>query len=406
MPYTLFVLARDLNDTGHTCHILDLASFMKIKRKSIMKGFASRYDIIGFSFFTAGYLEALEMAKLCKKINPKLKIVFGGFHATFEYSNILKNHKFVDYVILGEGEKTLVNLVCSKKLSKIKGLAYRKKGIVKVTKPECVDINSLKMIDALENVKIFKSSLTSYVKVHFIETSRGCPVGCNFCSTKHFYGKVRFRNPKKVIEDMKILMNKGVKYLFLTDPNFSISFDHVKKICYEMKKAKICFKQIFAFLHIDFTSKKMIKIMKEAGFTNVCFGIESLSPNVLKLIGKTKNPAKYRSKAIKLLKYAKKIGIQTSSAYIVPLPEQREEGVFKELTILKKNATVIHLSFLTPYPGTFYWKLYKEKIRLSDLPTYFDQYPHYNLYTVSYKYLKRVYYFAHPLKTRLKFLYI
>lgn len=114
-PYNLFVLANSLRKKGHDCDILDLASFMKIERKTIMKKFVMFYDIIGFSFFTPSYLETLEMAEICKKINPKLKIVFGGPHATFEWFEILQNHKFVDYIVTGEGEKSIVDLANGKR---------------------------------------------------------------------------------------------------------------------------------------------------------------------------------------------------------------------------------------------------------------------------------------------------
>ena len=401
-PYSLFVLARKLKNAGHICEILDLMCFIKLQRKSIMKNFAAHYDIIGFSFNTNGYYEALKMAEVCKKINPKLKIVFGGPHATFQYFEILKDYKFVDYIAIGEGEKVIVDLANKKDPSAIKGIAYRKNGNVERTSLENIDIDSLEPIDALESVKIFKSSLMSYEVKHFIETSRGCPVGCFFCPIKGFYRQMRFRDAKKVVQDMKILINKGVRDIFVPDPNLSVSPRHVEEICKEMKKNKIYFRSLLCQLHVDFTTKKMLKMLKEAGFTEVLFGIESLSPKVLRNIYKSKNPEAYISRAINLLKYAKAIGLYTIAAYIVPLPGQHEEDVFEEIKLLKKLSTEVDLNFLTPYPGTVYWQQCKNKIKIVDTICSGNLYPIFYLSNLPYKYFKKVYEFTYPFNRRLK----
>lgn len=401
-PYGLCVLARKLNDAGHTCDILDLANFMKNSREGIMKKFALHYDMIGFSFFTNGYLEALRMAQLCKKINPNLKIIFGGPHASFQYYEILTNYDFVDYVGLGEGEKLIVDLANQRDFSEIRGFAYRENGKIKSNPPETIEIDSLEPIDVLENVKIFKSSIAPYKGTYFLETSRGCPVGCFFCANKGFFRQMRYRDAKKVVKDMKTLMDRGVKNIFLTDSNFSVNFEHVEKICKEMMKQNVSFKKLYAYLNIDFTTKDMLRIMKDAGFTDVFFGVESLHPPTLKKINKTKDPERYVKKVYEILNYAKEIGISASAAFMVPLPEQDRKSTFNEIKILKNIADSVYLSFLTPYPGTIYWMLNKDKVRIEDTPFFGGTFPIFYLSDAPFDYYKATYNLVYPLSQRVK----
>lgn len=205
---------------------------------------------------------------------------------------------------------------------------------------------------------------------------------------------------------MKILMNRGVRNLFLTDPNFSLSQKHVEKICLEMEKNKISFNSLFCFLHVDFTTKKMLKILKKAGFTKVFFGVESLSSVVLKNIMKSENPENYSKKTLALLEYAKSINLWADVAYIVPLPGQTKETVFQEINLLKKSAPEVSLYFLAPYPGTIFWMQNKNKIKTKDFYHFDEHSPIFQLSSFSYEYYKKVYNLVYPFHFKVKlFLY-
>jgi len=110
-PFGLMLLAECIEKAGFKCDILDLMTCKPSKKENMILKMANKYSIIGFSFSAIGYLEALKMAKLCKELNPDCKIVFGGPHASFLYEEILKNYKFVDFIVVGEGEESIVDLL-------------------------------------------------------------------------------------------------------------------------------------------------------------------------------------------------------------------------------------------------------------------------------------------------------
>ncbi len=356
-------LASYLTENGHECDILDLSSSIPFKRKDILKKYVGHYDYIIFNTHFFHYPTTIEFAKFSKEINPNAKIIIEGMLGTFLFKEILK-YSFIDYTIIGEGEKPLLQLVSGElKKSKIPGLAYKKNKKIVSNRPK-----------PLKNLDVLPLPLWNRIRyIHFkpplsffrVLTSRGCPLRCSFCADSRWYGNVRFKSAKKVGDELEMLSSKK-NHVSLFDLNFSISKKHVKKICQEIKKRKLEFASLSARVYADFLDAEMLKIMDKAGFTNLYLGIESLSPNCLRFLNKTKNPQHYISKIKKLLKLSKKLNLEFVSSYLIPLPGQKKQDVIKELYFIRKYSR-IDLNYITPFPGTPLWKKMKDKLITKDL---------------------------------------
>lgn len=182
------------------------------------------------------------------------------------------------------------------------------------------------------------------------------------------HGKVyRTRSPEKVVEEIKYLVdNFGVKSIYFQDLEFTLNRERVIKICELILKNDIKISWACASRAQD-VDEELLKIMKDAGCKSISFGVESLSPTILKNIKKEVTP-KEIAKAYHL---CKKAGINFNGFYTVGHPGENAATVEESL----KNAFRYRInhprkrSIVTPYPGTQLFRIAEEEgmIKKDDL---------------------------------------
>lgn len=134
VPLGVYYVGAVLKENNYDVEILNWhkvnkTSYDVIKETLIEK----KPDVIGFSIMHANRWGGIEIARIAKQIDPKVKIVFGGIGTTFLWKHLLKHFKEIDYAVLGEGEYTFLTLLkCIQKqnykqIKNVKGIAYRKK---------------------------------------------------------------------------------------------------------------------------------------------------------------------------------------------------------------------------------------------------------------------------------------
>ena len=172
---------------------------------------------------------AIEIAKLCKKLHPNSIVILGGLTATIFHLEILKNFNFIDAIIRGEAEISLLELINkmekSQELPLIPNVTVRSKEgriLIGNTKKVNIDINRLEFtrLDLIEPKRAF---FTKDIPPHFsIPISRGCIYNCASCGGSSYSYKTylhrdkpSFRNPDKIVEDLEKLYEQGVKMVFL-----------------------------------------------------------------------------------------------------------------------------------------------------------------------------------------------
>lgn len=162
-----------------------------------------RADLVLISSITSTAPEAYKIAE--DRRNRDIPVVLGGSHVTFKPEEALE---FADYVVRGEGEQTIVELVRwlrdgnHSNLSDIKGLSFRMDGKFhhNPSRPLLQDLDSLPYPDLSLIQGFDKTGVAPMI------TSRGCPLDCTFCSvTKMFGRRFRFCSGTKVIDEIENL---------------------------------------------------------------------------------------------------------------------------------------------------------------------------------------------------------
>lgn len=179
-------------------------------------------DIIGFSCYIWNIEETIRVIHMIKKVSPNTKIVLGGPEVSYDVHDWLHRIKEIDFIIMGEGElsfKQLLHYFHGKlNLDEVPGIAYLQDGKV-IIHPAAPKID----LRNLPSPFRFEEDLPHIPKrIAYIETSRGCPFNCQFCLSSIEVG-VRYFNREKIKEDIRYLMDHGVKTVKFVDRTFNIS---------------------------------------------------------------------------------------------------------------------------------------------------------------------------------------
>ena len=337
-------------------------------------------DLVGINcLFSGVFPDVLEFAQTIKSHSPNLKIAIGGIHPTTYYKEILSNCKTIDYVAIGEGEKTIVSLAKAVEknddtlLNEIKSFAFRDKdqkvkfnlqrdfveNLDNLPMPawDLIDMNEFGMkLDNYYNPKNlplkFKSALFS---------SRACPLNCNFCDMFLVMGKKhRKRSVKTIVAEMEMLKKDfGVNYFSFMDDQLTLNRGHILELCDEIIKRNLNIQfDTPNGLWINSLREDVIAKMAEAGLVLATLAIEHGDEYMRnKVIGKKLE----KKKIFEVTALIKKYKIMSSGLFIMGFPEDTNEtlqqtyNMMNELQLDKMTCTT-----LIPFPGT---ALYKQVIK-------------------------------------------
>lgn len=333
--------------------------------KSILINF--KPEILGISMMSMTRVSSYKLMKIAKKINPKIKIIAGGIHASVMYEQLLKNFP-IDCIIIGEGEETIKEVVPAllenKNLSKIKGIAFKKKNKIIKTKERDLICNlddlPFPSHEAFMNKKRTRIVLLS---------SRGCPNKCSFCAL-HIISKRRYRmrSCKNVVDEIELLIkNPRIKEIEFSDDTFTLSEQRIIDFCKEIVKRKIK-KDFICSARIKPITEKMLYWMQKAGFKEIRFGIETGSRKMLESIHKAITP----EDIIETFKAAKKFPkIKFIKFLMVGFPGESKETIKETIELVKKIQKIVPMNFfcaqpLWVYPGTEIYEKMKAAGKIND----------------------------------------
>lgn len=178
--------------------------------------------IIGFSCYIWNIEETIKVVNMIKKIDPSIKIVFGGPEVSYDTVEWMEKLPSVDFIVMGEGEHSFKQLLSELNgegsYKNVHGIAYRENGKVKVT-PQ---MNKLDLKELPSPYRFPEDKAHLGKRVTYIETSRGCPFSCQFCLSSIEVG-VRYFDREKIKEDIRYLMANGAKTIKFVDRTFNIS---------------------------------------------------------------------------------------------------------------------------------------------------------------------------------------
>lgn len=325
-------------------------------------------DAVGVTAKTPSFANAVKTAKILRAIVPESLIVAGGSHPTAMPEHALAAKAF-DYLVIGEGEKTFVELLRSVNSpgvnpQTIPGLAFLKndKPFFSPRRPPISNLDSLPFParHLLPPLSAYSPTAASYRQLPLVHimTSRGCPSRCNFCDRAIFGDRYRARSADNVLAEVdEVIHRYGAHEIRFFDDTFTINSKRLAALCAGLKKIKpllpwTCLTKAEA-VNLD-----MLKMMRNAGCWQVLYGLESGDDRVLETLGK-KNTVEMNRQAVA---WARQAGLRVRADFLVGSPAETRESLQRTLDFAKElDIDFAHFNKFVPFPGTtFYQRLVEQ----------------------------------------------
>lgn len=358
VPIGVYYIGALLKENGYDVEILNWHDINKTPQKIEETLKEKKPEVIGFSIVHANRWGGIDVARIAKQILPGVKIVFGGIGATFLWMHLLKNFKEIDYVVIGEGEYSFLDLVQSigrrddNAIEKIKGIAFRKKGKV----ARSGDAEVVQDLDQLPMP-------SKYFKFQHLSSSRGCPADCRFCGSPKFWGRrVRFHSPEYVVEQLEQLYRKGVTFFYISDDIFTMKADRVIRICKKIirKHLKINW---FAIARVNHVNEEMLYWMRKAGCIQISYGVESGSERIRAVLNKNIKTNDIKKAFAVTTRY----GILARAYFIYGSPGENWRTIEDTIELIheiKPLGAIFYI--LDVFPGTALYENFQRRTRLGD----------------------------------------
>ncbi len=355
-PIGIYWVASVLIENGYD---VEIVNWYERKDKAYIEKFLNKKspDIIGFSVLNANRISAVEISKIAKGLDPKVKTVFGGPGATFLYEHLLNNFDCIDYIILGEGELTFLELVKAiesnrKDLSYIKGIAYKdKKDIVKTKERSFIsDLDALPIP-------------ARYFRYMHISSSRGCPWNCVFCGSPMFWKRrLRFRSPRNFVDEIELLYKKGVRFFYFSDDNLTINKDRILEICRQIIERRLDISW-YAISRVNYVDEEILYWMRRAGCIQISYGVESGSERIRRILNKP-----LKEKDIESAFYlTRKYGILPRAYFIYGCPGENWNTINETIRLIHKIKPLSCLFYILDiFPGTLLYEKIKRSVGINE----------------------------------------
>ncbi len=322
-PLGIGFLISVLRKNGHSVFFID--NYLK-PYDFINNGYLqnNHIDLVGIYANTICFRDTLRMCwnleYLRREKKWRGKIVIGGPHTTVAPETI---PHFVDHIIQGEGEKAILDIVEGK------------------VQTRTVRSSRIKQLDTLPMpawdyfVKLpyhWHVDWFPQQPVFTMNTSRGCPFNCSFCSVGSIWGKTyTYFSAERIIEEIKSLKKDyGAAGIYFREDNFTINRKRLIRFCELMLSENINIPWACES-RVNSLDKEIVKLMARAGVCGFYFGVESGSQKVLDDLHKDITV----DQIINAFNLSKKYGIKTAASIIVGTPTETENDIDKTFELVK-----------------------------------------------------------------------
>lgn len=293
--------------------------------------------------------------KLAKDTIPAIETIVKGAPFLTYNANTIYENPFVDFVIIGEAELTLKELLEGFPLNEIKGLCYREnfQPLMNEKRPFLENLDTLPFPSRhLVDNSLYRRPDNGKVQA-VIKVARGCPFHCFFCLATPVSGaKVRTRSPENIVAEIRECVEKYkiTNFLFWSDV-FNFDRKWTLDLCEEIIDSglKITWS---SNTRADTMDDEMAQLMYKSGCRLVSIGVESGSQKMLDNIGKKVSLDDIRN-TVKILKKNK---IKIYNYFVIGLPWETEETVEETIKFaIELDSNFISFYTATPLPGTRYF---------------------------------------------------
>jgi radical SAM superfamily enzyme YgiQ (UPF0313 family) len=281
MPMGLYSIGAVLKEAGHDVALFNGYGFQG--QADRIREMIARFqpDVVGCSILNANRWGGIEIARLAKGVDDGIVTVFGGAGAGFLWEHLLTHFPEVDFVVIGEGEQTILELLDgirtndAEGLARIGGLARRVAG--RPTATPCAP-----PIEALDRLPAPSRHFT----YQHVALTRGCPAACRFCGSPAIWGRrVRFHSAAYFVDQLERLYHKGVRFFYFSDDTFTLRKRLVIDVCREILARELNVQWV-AISRADTVDAEVLAWMRRAGCIQISYGIESGNPGIRAFLNK------------------------------------------------------------------------------------------------------------------------
>ncbi|WP_445455814.1 B12-binding domain-containing radical SAM protein [Flavobacterium sp. HNIBRBA15423] len=326
----------------------------------------------GFNYLTKMCLTTMreacfEMIQIGKQHN--CIVIVSSSDSTDHYAEYLE--KGADYIIQGEGEITLSELIKAienkESIANVNGIAFQNKAEIQINKPRAVLQNldelplpAWDLINSNSYKELWKQSKQEFTIN--LATTRGCPYKCNWCAKPIYGNRYNAHSPEYIVNEIEYLQKEfGVKRFWMCDDIFGLKPNWVQEFNLELKKKNIKIKY-FIQSRVDLLLKEdTIDALAESGLEEVWVGAESASQKILDAMDKgTKVEEIYQ--ATRLLKEKNiKVAFFLQFGYLTENQSDIQKTIQMVKELLPDN---IGISVSYPLPGTKFYEKVKDDLKL------------------------------------------
>jgi len=316
------------------------------------------FDLVGISAFTYQAPHAYEIADHFR--SRGIPVIMGGNHITAKPDEALQH---ADFIITGEGEDTFPRFLADFEKGEAKRI-YESSRSVKLG-----DI-PLPRFDLLEHRE-------RYNKIP-LQTTRGCPYNCEFCSIIAVYGhKFRIKPVERVIEEVKLVLSLFEKPHFsFVDENMLVNKEYSKDLLRQLLPLGITW-ECYCDISVA-EDEELLDLMRESGCYEIQVGLETVNRESLRVV----SPWKYK-KALKYPEYIKKIqdhGVGVMGLFMMGM-DGDDKTIFRDMWEFIKENHIFEadLAIMTPLPGSRLYDRLKAEGRVTG-----EEWDKYTWYHINY----------------------
>lgn len=346
----LTILAQILERQGIEARVVD-EQITPFDPETMLDG----VDLLGVSVQTSWAPRGYRIAGEARRSG--VPVVIGGVHATLNPEEAIGH---ADFVVRGEGEKTLPELVraidAGHGLEGVLGLTWRDRGTVRAN-PSRPLLTTLEL-DAnpwpcLERIEGFADSRHPMGKfVYFTMLTRGCDQACTFCSITRVFGRaLRHRSVASVVEELGCRFDPKRQFLFLMDDSLAVDTDYLKEVLEALLRERMVPRHGWhSQLRADVASDpELLDLMKRTNCLFVTCGFESIDDRSLRVLGKGQS----RGDVARAIARLREHGVIVNGFFVFGTDHEGPEAM-SETVRFAKEAGCMLAGFmpLTPFPGT------------------------------------------------------
>ncbi len=357
-PLGTLSVAAAMQQAGHEVEFLNGAF---LTRAEILRAVAATEpDFVGIYSTAFGWPKAKQAAAEIKKILPEVFITVGGPYPIAVRAECLRDCRWIDAVVTGEGELTVVELLerltAQFSLAGLAGLVFREgtQIVANELRPLLTALDDLPFParELLGEADHYIPPPATYRRkpVAVVMTSRGCNRKCIYCFQidKERASGIRYRSIGNVIEEIELCLSQGYREIKFIDETLAGDYDRAMQLAREIKERRLDFSW-FASARVDQVDRPLLKAFREAGCWAILLGAESGVQKNLNTIRKGITLAQTRQ----AVRIAKSVGLKVFTPFLFGIPGETFADGLKTIEFAcELDPDIANFHSLTPFPGT------------------------------------------------------